>query len=342
MVLAEGDTVPLGWFVKDWDSEVPVLVTEATVVIGETKDVSNPYDGGPKNFVRYLSVRTASQTAAIAAAAAADIVGQAEAARLTAIITSAGVTGRAVKWEKYYPTDASGLRMGSDLVTEASVRLNLSYWLSRQQDAAAKVAVAAQAALWSGMPDVVGLVRTEFVRCGWAAVPQTKLVIGGYDDTQVCADKEIYLYRIDVEQEGYSLRDQDRSHFISSGHRRTEVVTATHPRYAAAIDAAKAAWLNKTAITDDQILSVIRVSMGDIVVPIVIPPTAEETRAKEAAELAQQKTANAARRQARRDEEAAEYAAKKVTKLARLAAYEAPISSVKINDPWGSLSALKL
>jgi hypothetical protein len=350
MVLAEGDTVPIGWFTKDWDSEVLIEVTESAVVIGTTKDTSNPYDGGPETFVRFLSVRTASQTAAIEEAAKADIVGIAEAARLTTIIQSAGVTGRTVKWQKYYATDTVGCRMGRDLVTEASVQGNLSYWLELQQEAAVKAAAAAaakaEAALWSGMPDVVGLVRAEFRRCGWHAQEQTKLVWGGYDESQVCAEKEMYLYRVDSEQEGYSLRDQGSSYFYTTGYRRTETVTAIHPKYAAAIDAAEDAWFFKTAVTPDQLLSVIRLSMGDIVLP-----TAEETRAKEAAELAAQKAANAARKQARRDEEAAEFAAKKSSRLAvrqrdttqAPAEAPAPISpTVNLNDPWGSLSALKL
>jgi hypothetical protein len=351
MTLKEGDTVPIGWFVKDWDSEVPVEVTESAVVIGTTTDTSNPYDGGPENFVRFLSVRTASQTAAIEAAAAADIVGIAEAARLTAIIQSAGINGRTVQWTKYYPADAVGLRMGRDLVTEASVQGNLSYWLERQTEAVAKAAAAkaaaAEAALWSGMPDVVGLVRSEFRRCGWHAQEQTQLVLGGYDEDQVCNAGEMYLFRTDSEQEGYSLRDQGSSYFYTTGYRRTETVTAIHPRYGAAIDAAKEAWLAKTAITADQLLAVIRLSMGDIVLP-----TAEETRTKEAAELASQKAANAARKQARQDEEAAEFAAKKALKLSYRgpqrdttqapAEAPAPISSVNLNDPWGSLSLLKL
>jgi len=342
MQLTEGDTVPIGWFTKDWDSEIPIEVTEEATVVGETKDVSNPYDGGPENFVRFLTVRTASQTAAIASAAAADIVGQAEASRLTAIITAAGITGRSVKWAKYYPTDAVGLRMGRDIVTESSVRSNLEYWLERQQDAAAKaaaaaltkaaaIAAAAEAALWVGMPDVVGIVRAEFRRCGWS-------------------NSEMYTTRVDVEQEGYSLRDQGASYFRTTGYRRTETVTATHPRYAAAIDAAQAAWIDKTAVTPEALLLVIRVSMGDIVIPVVVPLTTEENNARQAAELAAQKAENAARRQARRDEEAAELAAKKAarrsqrdTTQAPAEAPAAPISqTVNINDPWGSLSSLKL
>ena len=357
MVLKEGDSVPIGWFLKDWDSEVPVQVTEEAVVVGETKDTSNPYDGGPEVFVRFLTVRTASQTAAIASAAAADIVGQAEASRLTAIITAAGITGRSVKWAKYYPGDKIGCRMGSDLVTESSVRSNLEYWLERQTDAAvkavAKAEAAAEAAPWAGMPDVVSIVRAEFIRCGWHAQQATQLVWGGYDESQTCAEKEMYLFRTDVEQEGYSLRDQGSSYFYTTGYRRTETVTAIHPRYGAAIDDAKSAWIDKTAVTPEQLLAVIRLSMGDIVLPIVVIPTTEETNARQAAELAAQKSANAARKQARRDAEAAEFAAQKAARLnyqgprrdttqAPAEAPAAPISTVNLNDPWGSLSALKL
>jgi len=57
MVLAEGDTVPIGWFIKDWDSEVPILVTEAATVVGETTDRTNPITGVQEIF-RTLSVRT--------------------------------------------------------------------------------------------------------------------------------------------------------------------------------------------------------------------------------------------------------------------------------------------
>ena len=353
MQLTEGDTVPIGWFIKDWDSESLVEVTEESIVVGETKDISNPYDGGPEVWVRFLTVRTASQTAAIAASEAEDIVGQAEASRLTAIITAAGITGRSVKWAKYYPGDKIGLRIGSDLVTESSIRSNLSYWLERQQDAAvkaaAKSAAVAEAALWSGMPDVVGLVRAEFVRCGWHAQQQTQLVWGGYNESQTCDTGEMYIYRVSSEQEGYSLKDQGANYFITSGYSRTDTVTATHSRYDAAISAAKSAWIAKTAVTPEALLLVIRVSMGDIVIPVVVLPTAEETRAREAAEFAAQKAANAARRQARRDAEAAEFAAKKSSRLAgrqrdtTQAPAEAPISqTVNLNDPWGSLSSLKL
>jgi len=352
MVLKEGDTVPIGWFVKDWDAEVPVLVTEEAVVVGTTTDRTNPVTGVREIF-RTLTVRTASQTAAIASAAAADIVGQAEASRLTAIITAAGITGRTVKWAKYYPTDKVGLRMGSDIVTESSIRSNLEYWLERQQEAAAaavaKAAAAAEAAPWAGMPDVISIVRAEFTRCGWRSQQQTQLVWGGYDESQTCAEKEMYLFRTDVEQEGYSLRDQGASYFRTTGYRRTDTVTAIHPRYGAAIDDAKSAWIAKTAVTPEALLLVIRVSMGDIVLPIVILPTAEETRAREAAELAAQKAENAARKQARRDEEAAELAAKKAARRSQRDTTQAPaeapaalISTVNLNDPWGSLSALKL
>jgi len=204
------------------------------------------------------------------------------------------------------------------------------------------------------MPDVVGLVRAEFVRCGWHAQQQTQLVWGGYNESQTCDTGEMYIYRVSSEQEGYSLRDQGASYFITSGYSRTDTVTATHSRYDAAISAAKSAWIDKTAVTPEQLLAVIRLSMGDIVLPIVVIPTTEETNARQAAELAAQKAENAARRQARREEEAAELAVKKA---ARLASYQvrqrdttqapaevpAPISqTVNLNDPWGSLSSLKL
>jgi hypothetical protein len=362
MTVAEGETIPLGWFISVGGGS-PVEVTEVTTVVGASEDISNPYDGGPEVWVRTLSVRTASQVAAIATAAAADIVGIAEAARLTGLITDAGITGLSVKWGKYYATDKVGLRMGRDLVTEASVRGHLSYWLDCQKEAAVKAAAAAaaaaEAAIWAGMPDVVAIVRTEFLRCGWKSAEKGRLTMtGGPDKSHLPVDGEMFLYRRESSSEGYYFRGG----FVRTGYRWTETVVATHPRYAAAIAAARAAWAAKTAITPDSLLSVIRTSMGDIVTPIAPPPpTQEENLAKEAAELAAQKAANAGRRQARYAREAAELAAiqaaraaKRYTGPLRLphsqpespapdAPAPAPISStVNLNDPWGSLSALKL
>ena len=363
MTVREGETIPLGWFISVGGS-APSEVTENTVVVGTTEDTSNPYDGGPEVWVRTLSVRSASQTAAIAEAAAADIVGRAEAARLTAIITDAGITGLSVVWDTYYASDIVGLRMGRDLVTEAYVRGHISYWLERQKAAVAKAAAAAaaaaEAAIWIGMPDVVALTQAEFLRCGWKSEEKGRLTMtGGPDPSHHPVDGVMYLFRRDAETEGYSLKNQDRSHFVRTGTRWTKTVVDTHPRYAAAISAARAAWAAKTAITPDSLLSVIRTSMGDIVTPIAPPAlTQEEILAKQAAELAVQKAANAARRQASRDAEAAELAAKKArgmtgyrgrqrdTTTAPAPEAAAPISSsvnsVNLNDPWGSLSALKL
>ena len=357
MTVAEGDTIPIGWFISVGGS-APSEVTEATVVVGASEDISNPYDGGPEIWVRTLSVRSASQTAAIATAAAADIIGHAEAARLTSIITDAGIVGLSVKWDTYYATDKVGLRMGRDLVTEASVRGNLSYWIERQQareaKAAAAAAAAAEAAIWAGMPDVVEIVRTEFLRCGWVAVEQGRLTMtGGPDSSHVPSDGEMYLFRRDVESEGYNFLNQGRGGFIATGHRHFKTVVVPHPAYSAAIAAARSAWAAKTAVTPDSLLSVIRTSMGDIVIPIA--PTQEEILARQAAELAANKAANAARRQARQDAEAAELAAKKARGMigyrgrqrdtTTAPAPDAPAaisSSVNLNDPWGSLSALKL
>ena len=142
---SEGDIIPVGWSIKDWDSEVSVEVTEESVVIGKTVDRSCG-DGNCEVLEKHLFVRTASQVAAITAAEAADVVGHAEAARLTAIITDAGITGLSVKWGKYYPTDKVGLRMGREVVTEASVKGNLAYWFERQTDKEAKAAAKALAA----------------------------------------------------------------------------------------------------------------------------------------------------------------------------------------------------
>ena len=360
MAVSEGDTIPLGWFISI-EGAAPVEVTESTVVVGTSEDISNPYDGGPEIWVRTLSVRTASQTVAITAAAAADIVGHAEAARLTAIITDAGIVGLSVKWDTYYATDKVGLRMGRDVVTEASILSNLSYWLERQQAAAAKAAAAAaaaaEAAIWAGMPDVVALTQAEFLRCGWVAIEQGRLTMtGGPDSSHVPVDGEMYLFRRDVETEGYNFLNQGRGGFIATGHRHFRTVVATHPRYDAAISAARAAWAAKTAVTPDSLLSVIRLSMGDIVIPIAPPaPTQEEILAKQAVELAAQKSQNAARRQASRDADAAELSAKKARGMIGYRGRQrdtttapepdAPAissSTVNLNDPWGSLSTLKL
>ena len=353
----EGDVIPVGWSIKDWDSEVSVEVTENTVVVGTTADTSNPYDGGPEIWMRTLSVRTASQVAAITAAEAADIVGHAEAARLTSIITDAGITGLSVVWASFYRGDKIGLRMGvgSDLVTEAYVRGHLSYWLDCQAAAAVKAAAAKAAAAAkveaAKVEAVAPIVRAEFRRCGWVAAL-------GCNASHIPSDGEMYLYRREAASEGYSLKDQDRSYFVRTGTRWTETVIATHPRYAAAIAAALAA-------EGGDILAAVRLAMGDIVTPIAPPPpTQAENLAAEAAALAANKAANADRRQARYAREAAELAAIQAARLAKR--YTGPMrlphsqpesltpdapapapaaissSSVNLNDPWGSLSALKL
>jgi hypothetical protein len=353
MTMAEGETIPLGWFISVGGS-APVEVTENTTVVGASADISNPYDGGPEIWVRSLSVRTASETAAITAAAAADIIGRSEAARLTSLIEAAGIVGLSVKWDTYYATDKVGLRMGRDLVTEASVRGHLAYWLERQQarEGKAAAAAAAEAAKVEAakVAAVAPIVRAEFLRCGWVAAL-------GCGASPVPVDGEMYVYRKESSSEGYSLKDQDRSYFVSTGYRWTETVLATHPRYDAAIAAALAA-------EGGDVLAVIRLAMGDIVTPIAPPPpTVEENLAAEAAELAANKAANAARRQARYDADAAELAAIQAARLAKRytgpmrlphsqpespapaespEAAPAPISSVNLNDPWGSLSALKL
>jgi hypothetical protein len=145
---------------------------------------------------------------------------------------------------------------------------------------------------------------------------------------------------------------------VRTGTRWTETVIATHPRYAAAIAAALAA-------EGGDILAAVRLAMGDIVTPIAPPPpTQAENLAAEAAALAANKAANADRRQARYAREAAELAAIQAARLAKR--YTGPMrlphsqpesltpdapapapaaissSSVNLNDPWGSLSALKL
>ena len=358
MAVREGDTIPLGWFISVGGGS-PVEVTEVTVVVGETEDISNPYDGGPEIWVRTLSVRTASETSAMAASAAADIVGHAEAARLTAIIEAAGITGLSVKWGKYYASDKVGLRMGRDLVTEASVRGHLAYWLDCQaaeavKAAAVKAAAAAKAEA-AKVAAVAPIVRAEFRRCGWIAAPAAL----GCGASPVPVDGEMFIYRKDYASEGYSLQDQGRSYFVRTGYTRTDTVVATHPKYAAALAAALAA-------EGGDILAAVRLAMGDIVTPIAPPPpTQEEILAKQAAELAANKAANATRRQARYDREAAELAAIQAARLAKrytgplrlphsqpespapaVAPAAAPISSsvnsVNLNDPWGSLSALKL
>ena len=352
MAVKEGETIPLGWFISVGGGS-PTEVTELTVVIGTTEDTSNPYDGGPEVWVRTLSVRTASQTAAITAAAAADIIGHAEAARLTAIIEAAGITGLAVKWGKYYASDKVGLRMGRDLVTEASIRGHLSYWLDCQAAAAVKAAAAAAAAAAkvqaAKVAAVAPIVRAEFCRCGWVA----RTI--GCGASPVPVDGEMFIYRKDYVSEGYSLQDQGRSYFVRTGYTRTDTVVATHPKYAAAIAAALAA-------EGGDVLAAVRLSMGDIVLPIAPPaPTQEEILAKQAEELAANKAANATRRQARYAREAAELAAIQAARLAKR--YTGPLrlphsqpespapdapapaaisSSVNLNDPWGSLSALKL
>ena len=89
MTLTEGDSVPIGWFVKDWDSEVPVLVTEESIVVGETVDRTNPCSGVQEVF-RTLSVR---KSAPVAIAVAVPVMGiPPQALSAMAEITAAGGT----------------------------------------------------------------------------------------------------------------------------------------------------------------------------------------------------------------------------------------------------------
>ena len=307
MAVQEGDTIPIGCFISVGGS-APVEVTEATVVVGTTVDRSGG-DGDGEVLERHLSVQTTAQVAVAAVAAKA-----------TAVESAA----------KYADWAAA--------VKAKAVR-----------EAAAKAAEAAAAAVAKAESDRVvaatQIVRAEFLRCGWVAAQQQVLwETGGPDKSHLPVDGEMYVYRRESSSEGYSVKDQDSRYFITTGYSHLETVVATHPRYAAAIAAALAA--------EGDILSAVRNSMGDIVLPIAPPPpTQEEILAKQAAELAAQKAENAARRQASRDAEAAELAAKKA---ARLKQYSAPaespvapaapalISMVNLNDPWGSLSALKL
>ena len=307
MAVQEGDVIPLGWFISVGGA-APTEVTESTVVIGTTVDRSGG-DGDGEVLERHLSVQTTAQVAVAAVAAKA-----------TAVESAA----------KYADWAAA--------VKAKAVR-----------EAAAKAAAEAAAAVAKAESDRVvaatQIVRAEFLRCGWVAAQQQVLwETGGPDKSHLPVDGEMYVYRRESSSEGYSVKDQDSRYFITTGYSHLETVVATHPRYAAAIAAALAA--------EGDILSAVRNSMGDIVLPIAPPPpTQEEILAKQAAELAAQKAENAARRQASRDAEAAELAAKKA---ARLKQYSAPaespvapaapalISMVNLNDPWGSLSALKL
>ena len=299
MTVREGDIIPLGWFISVGGS-APVEVTEPTVVVGTTIDRSGG-DGDGEVLERHLSVQTTAQAAAVAAVAA-KAVAAVEAAE--------------------YATWAAAVK--AKAVREASAKA-----------AAAAAAVTAKAES-DRIAAATQLVRAEFLRCGWTSAPRARLVSGGPNTSHVPVDGEMYLYRRDVVEEGYSLRDQGSSFFINTGYSNSETVVATHPAYAAAISAALAA--------EGDLLTAVRLSMGDIVTPIAPPPpTQEEILARQAAELAANKAANAARRQARQDAETAELAAKKAARLKRYSApAESPdapapaalISMVNLNDPW--------
>ena len=308
MTVAEGDTIPIGWFISVRGS-APSEVTELTTVVGRTIDRSGG-DGDGEVLERHLSVQTTAQAEADAVAA---------------------VAAKAVESAAKYADWAAAVKA-------KAVR-----------EAAAKAAAAAAAVVAKAESDRVAaatqIVRAEFLRCGWVGARQQVLwETGGPDASHVPVDGEMYLYRRESSSEGYSLKDQDSRYFITTGYSHSETVVATHPRYAAAIAAALAA--------EGDILSAVRNSMGDIVTPIAPPPpTQEEILAKQAEELAAQKAENAARRQASRDAQAAELAAKKAARLKRYSAPAespaapapaAPSSSVNLNDPWGSLSALQL
>jgi hypothetical protein len=310
MAVSEGETIPLGWFISVGGSS-PSEVTEATTVIGTTVDRSGG-DGNCEVLERHLSVQTTAQSAAAAVAAVA--------AKVAAVESAAK-----------YAAWAAAVKAKAALA--ASVK------------AAAAAAAAVAKAESDRVAAVTQIVRAEFLRCGWVAAQQQVLwETGGPDKSHLPVDGEMYIYRRESQTEGYSLKDQGSSFFINTGYSYSETVVATHPRYDAAISAVLS--------TDGDLLTAVRLAMGDIVIPIAPPAlTQEEILAKQAAELAVQKAANAARRQASRDAQAAELAAKKAARLKRYSAPEAapapaPISSsvnsVNLNDPWGSLSALKL
>jgi hypothetical protein len=309
MTVKEGETIPLGWFISVGGGS-PVEVTEVTTVIGTTVDRSGG-DGNCEVLERHLSVQTTAQAAAAAVAAVAAV----EAAAVAAV---------------EYAAWAAAVKAKAIAASVAKAT-------------AAAVAAAAKAES-DRVETATQIVRSEFLRCGWVAAQQQVLwETGGPDASHVPVDGEMYLYRRDVQSEGYSLKDQDSRNFITTGYSHSETVVATHPRYDAALSAALS--------TDGDILTAVRTSMGDIVTPIAPPaPTQAEILARQAAELAANKAANATRRQASRDAEAAELAAKKAARLKRYSApAESPeaapvpvISSVNLNDPWGSLSALKL
>ena len=307
MTVAEGDTIPLGWFISV-GGESPVEVTENTVVVGTTVDRSGG-DGNCEVLERHLSVET---TARVAAAKAAAVESAAKYAAW-----AVAVKAKAVKTA-----------------------------LAKAAAAAASLAAKAES---DRVAQATQIVRSEFLRCGWVAAPQQVLwETGGPDASHRPIDGEMYVYSRESQSEGYSLKDQDSRYFVTTGYTHSEKVVATHPKYAAALAAALAA--------EGDLLTAVRLSMGDIVIPIAPPaPTQEEILAKQAAELAAQKAENAARRQARQDAEAAELAAKKARGMTSYRgrqrdtttapAPDAPAaisSSVNLNDPWGSLSALKL
>ena len=315
MVMREGETIPIGWFISVGGVS-PVEVTEVTTVIGTTVDRSGG-DGNCEVLERHLSVQTTAQSAAAAVAAVA-------------------AKAAAVESAEKYTAWAAAVKAKAIAASVAKAT-------------AAAVAAAAKAES-DRVAAATQIVRAEFLRCGWVAARQQVLrETGGPDKSHLPVDGEMYIYRRESQAEGYSLKDQDSRYFVTTGYTRTDTVVATHPKYDAALSAALSA--------EGDILAVVRLSMGDIVTPITPPappaPTQEETLAKQAAELADQKAANAARRQASRDAEAAELVAKKAARLKRYSAptesADAPapaaissVNSVNLNDPWGSLSTLKL
>jgi hypothetical protein len=84
MVLAEGDIVPLGWFLKDWDAEVPVEVTEVVTVVGTTTDRTNPCSGAREIF------RTLSVQKSVAVAVPAVVIPPVAASAMAEIIAAGG------------------------------------------------------------------------------------------------------------------------------------------------------------------------------------------------------------------------------------------------------------
>jgi hypothetical protein len=250
----EGETIPVGWY---RDGQPPVLLAEPATVIREVIP-GNPYDQWAEDRV-ILVLRTASEAQELADSASAKARLAAEADRLTSILRGAGVDSAKifVSWGRL-------TFLGQPGADEARVRAAIPGLLREQARIARERQVARRKArlakAYSGMPDIRAMAAAEFARCGWVR-EQVGTWLGSVDP-RPCRDGEWSTYTTRHISGDYSHSDGDGG-WVSvsnpSGDRTVEETVSAHPRYLAAVRAARRAYRQGR----DPLAS-IRSSMGDI------------------------------------------------------------------------------